>query len=280
MALAFFADKGIDVSLDDGGVCTTDGRIFGLEPLRRRLTGVDSEEWEQAVDTHFSLLLEVDPAMPVTFARAAGALRSAVIGEGDLGLFDDALMERKLVDGLGERMMLRRGPLGMTVTTATVEEWGVEPERVWERARRGSIWDEPVEAHEVRVGEAIRFRRVCGGRWTSTHVLDLDRHVGATTSYGALVAVPARDEILIHEISDSSFADAALAMLSFSHISFAESPLPVGLDLFWWSGSGLHRICRPGDERYEYIRVPEFSSMLWRLEEALGATVRPRHDSS
>ena len=53
--------------------------------------------------------------MPATFQEAASRLRSAVIAESDLGLFDGALMERPLVDGLGERLMVRRGPLEPSV---------------------------------------------------------------------------------------------------------------------------------------------------------------------
>jgi hypothetical protein len=98
-------------------------------------------------------------------------------------------------------------------------------------------------------------------------VLDLDRYLDLRLDFGALVAVPARDEILVHQIRDAGFTEAALTMLSHAVDSYVEAPLPVGCDLYWWSGSQLARICTPAEDRYQYIRVPEFSAMLWRLEE-------------
>lgn len=268
MALAYFAGNDSDVSVTDEGLTTGDGRIFGLEPLRRRLAERDPSEWSQAVTEHFDVLLQVDPEMPATFEEASPNLRSAVIAEADLGLFDGAIMERPLVDGLGERLMLRRGQLGMTVTAETVDGWGVDTEVVWARARDASLWDEPVERCSFRLGAGVEFSALRGGRWTSTRVLAMERHLDARVEYGALVSVPARDEILFHQIRDDRFTDAALAMMSHAATSYWESPLPIGCDLFWWNSGRLARICTPAEDRYRYIRVPEFSAMLWRLEEA------------
>lgn len=278
LALAYFASSGIEVSVVDEGLATEDGRVFGLEPLRRRLADHQPETWVEAVRHHFDTLLAVDPAMPGTFEEAATRLRSAVIAESDIGLFEGALMERRLVDGLGERLMLRSGPLGMTVTSETVERWAVGPDRVWQQARSGSLWDEPVDVERFRVADgAARYLAVRGGRWTSTQVLAVERYVDPRHRYGALVAVPARDEILIHRIHDASLTDAALAMLSHAMSSFVESPLPVGCDLFWWNEGSLHRICTPADGHYRYIRVPAFSEMLWRLDERTTGVGKRRH---
>ncbi|MGA7272063.1 MAG: hypothetical protein WB239_13410 [Acidimicrobiia bacterium] len=270
MALEYFAARGLDVELGDGGLTDPDGRVFGLEPLRRRLADIDPSEWVPALESHFDLLLTVDPAQPERFEPAAPNLRSAVIAASDLGLFDGALMERPLVEGLGERLMLRKGPLAMTVTTEVVDGWQVDPGLVWDKARDGSLWDEPAERIGFQSASA-GFTAVRGGRWTSTRVLAMERYVDPTSPYGALVAVPARDEVLYHRIEGRSFTDAALAMLEHAAASFLASPLPVGCDLFWWRSGRLWRICRPGDDHYHYIRVPEFSAMLWELEEATGA---------
>lgn len=274
LALAYFADVGMEVRLTDEGLTSAEGMVFGLEPLRRRLAEHDVSEWPERVRGHFEVLLSADPTMPASFEEAAPNLRSAVISEVDLGLFDGAIMERPLIEGLGERLMLRRGPLGMTVTAETVEGWDVNPAAVWARARDGALWDEAVHRRPFSVGELARYTAIRGGRWTSSQVLGLERHLSDRVEYGALVAVPARDEILVHQIRDRSFADAALAMLSHAMSSYVESPLPVGCDLYWWWEGGLARICTPAEDRYRYVRVPEFSAMLWRLEEATAGTCR------
>lgn len=266
LALEYFAATDIDVSLTDEGLTTGDGRTFGLEPLRRRLACHPAHEWPEKVRRHFDVLLAADHEMPATFGDAAPNLRSAVVAEVDLGLFDGAIMERPLVDGLGERLMLRRGILGLTVTEETVTGWGADIDEVWQTARQNALWDEPVHREEFRLAQ-VRYTAIRGGRWTSTRVLDLDRYLDLRLDFGALVAVPARDEILVHQIRDAGFTEAALAMLSHAVDSYVESPLPVGCDLYWWSGSDLARICTPAEDRYQYIRVPEFSAMLWRLEE-------------
>lgn len=268
LALAYFGDCNLEVTVTDEGLTTEDGRVFGLEPLRRRLAHQDPEAWSEFVQSHFDVLLSATPEMPATFEEAAPSLRSAVVAEADLGLFDGAILERPIVDGLGERLMLRRGLLGITVTAEVVEGWEADPEAVWGRARSGSLWDEAVqkETHAVG-GGAVRYFSLRGGRWTSTRVLALDRYLNGRHAYGALVTVPARDEVLVHQIRDEAFTDAALAMLSHTATSYVESPLPVGCDLYWWNQGELSRICTPAEDRYRYIRVPAFSAMLWRLEE-------------
>lgn len=269
LALTYFGGTGIEVTVTDEGLTTEDGRVFGLEPLRRRLGRHESDLWPELVRSHFDVLLSATPPMPSDFEEAAPNLRSAVVAESDLGWFDGAILERSLVDGLGERLMLRCGALGMTVTSEVVDGWEVDRDQVWDRARNGSLEDEPVqrEYHWAAAG-AVRYFSLRGGRWTSTRVLALDRYLDLGHAFGALVAVPARDEILVHQISDESFTDTALAMLSHTAHSYLESPLPVGCDLYWWDQGRLARICTPAEDRYRYIRVPEFSAMLWRLEEA------------
>lgn len=277
MALEYFAAVGIDVDVTDEGLTTGDGKVFGLEPLRRRLCQRDPAEWREAIRVHFETLLAVDPELPTTLAEAGPNLRSAVIAEADLGLFDGAIMERRLVDGLGERLMFRKGALGMTVRADIVEAWGDDPEAVWARARRGSLLDEPVEREEILLADPpSSFSSVRGGRWTSTWVVGLEALLPRPSRFGAIVAVPARDEILFHVIRDGSFAEATVAMLGLAASSYSESPLPIGCDLFWWSAGKLARICTPGESSYRYIRVPEFSRMLWELEETLGRH-RPAH---
>lgn len=275
LSLESLAALGVDVEVTDEGLATPDGKVFGLEPLRRRLAAAEPDEWPGLVRRHFDLLMAVDPEMPGSFEEAAPNLRAAVIADVDLGLFDGAIMERPLVDGLGERLMLRRGSLGMTVTAEACDDWAIGPAAVWERARQNAIWDEPI--HRQRFGpRPVGYTAIRGGRWTSTQVLDLNRHLTGAAAFGALVAVPARDEVLVHQIRDEAFTDAAMAMLSHTVDSYAQAPLPVGCDLFWWSGTQLSRICTPGEDRYRYVRVPEFSAMLWRLEESC-AGLRARH---
>lgn len=276
LALTYFAVAGVEVTIGDEGVTTPEGQIFGLEPLRRRLAEVGETGWGEAVGRHFDLLRNVDTILPPSFDAARPHLRSAVVAEADLGLFEGAIMERRLTDGLGERLMLRRGQLGMTVTAEAVGAWDVAEEEVWAQAREGSLWDEPIHRREFRLAGGVAYSAVRGGRWTSTRVLALDRHLDRSPQYGALVAVPARDELLLHQIRDETFADAALAMLSHAASSYVESPLPIGCDLFWWCAGRLARICTPGQDRYLYVRVPEFSAMLWRLEEALTDCRRSR----
>ena len=270
MVLAYFAAVGIEVEVIDDGVATGDGKVFGLEPLRRRLGRQAAGEWQEAVRRHFDTLMAVDPELPATYLEAVPHLRVAVVAEADLGLFQGEIMERKLVDGLGERLMFRRGPLGITVRVDVVDAWGEQPAAVWERGRRGALWDEPVERDEILLGDLpVTFSRLRGGRWTSTWVVALEEHLARPTPYGAVVAVPTREEIYFHPIRDESFADAAVAMLGMAAAALAESPLPVGCDLFWWRAGKLDRICTPGDGRYQYLRVPEFSAMLWQLEQSL-----------
>lgn len=198
-----------------------------------------------AVANHFDLLLGVSPDMPTTFQEAAPLFRSAVVAEADMGVFDGALFERVLADGLGERPMIRRGSLGLTVTREVVESWGVSPGEVWVQARSGSLWAELCEITHFSSPEGVPYHAIRGGRWTSTHVLGLERHLSKPVANGALVAVPVRDEVLFHQIEDEEFVDVTLAMVAHAVDSYLSDPLPVPCDLFWWDAGQLHRIATP-----------------------------------
>lgn len=261
LALRWFAatDQDVDVAAD--GLVTDDGRVFGLEPLRRRLAHVDANGWDDAVEAHFRALHDVDPTVPSRFEEARGGLRATVVAAADMGMFDGALAERPLVDGVGERLMLKRGSLGLTVTTEHLDSWSVDSASVWETARSNVLWDEAVE--RVPTSGFVRLR---GGSWTSTALLHVGHHVDVDPDFGALVSVPARDEVLVHPVRDDHFPESAVAMLAAAADVYVAAPLPVSCDLFWWRQGELERICTPGSDGYRYIRVPSFSRMLWRLE--------------
>lgn len=275
LALEYFEGAGIDVTVVDGSIHSSNGQVFGLMPLQRRLSEVPPDEWASLVHRQFEVLLGFELAYPASFEAARSLLRSAVVSQLDLGMFDGALMERPLVDGLGERLMIRRGELGMTVTEEVVGGWKVDPADVWEAARSGSLWDEPVHREEFGWPNA-RFTAIRGGKWTSTRALDVGRYLRPPAMYGALVAVPARDEVLVHQITDETMGPAAVAMLQHSIESFQRSPLPVGCDLFFWHDGELARIATPGEDGFVYLRVPEFSRILWTLEETLRTAVPGR----
>lgn len=223
-----------------------------------------------AVANHFDLLLGVSPDMPTTFQEAAPLFRSAVVAEADMGVFDGALFERVLADGLGERLMIRRGSLGLTVTREVVESWGVSPGEVWAQARSGSLWAELCEITHFSSPEGVPYHAIRGGRWTSAHVLGLERHLSKPVANGALVAVPGRYEVLFHQIEDEEFVDVTLAMMAHAVDSYLSATLPVSCDLFWWDAGQLHRIATPAEGRYRYIRVRGFAEMMMRLESKAG----------
>lgn len=259
LALDYFASAGIVPEVTPDGLKLEGGEVFGLEPVRRRLAAMPQVEWVGAITRHFDLLMNVDHSMPETFADARLALRSAVVDAASMGLFDGALFERPLTDGLGERLMLRRGETGMTVTAETVEGWGTDHAQVWSTARANTLDAEPYRVD--RFDSYVAYR---GGRWTSTRLLDIANYPG--TTWGSVVIAPARDEVLAHRIVDDGFTDAVLAMLAHAVDSFVSSPLPLTCDVYWAHDGRLDRICEAGGERFKYIRVPEFSAMLWQLE--------------
>lgn len=265
LAVAHLTEAGLEVTVEGDGLVTGDGRVFGLEPLRRRLAGLDRGAWREAVDLHFSALFAVDPSPPEVFEEAEPNLRSAVVAASDLGMFEGALVERPLAPGLGERLMLKRGDLAMTVTVDAASAWGVDPDEVWATARSNAIWDEPVTRRRVAV-EGGRYLALEGGSWASTRVVDLGRELDPTVAYGALVAVPARRAVLVHQIRDPGFVTVAVEMLRAAVACHVRAPLPVTCDLYWWNAGRLERICAPDGRRFRYVRVPDFSAMLRRLE--------------
>ncbi|MPZ53050.1 MAG: hypothetical protein GEU79_10025 [Acidimicrobiia bacterium] len=267
LAMQVLDELGVEVTITDEGLESEEG-VFGLGPLRARLGDYGEEDWVGLVRAHFEGLLRVEVVVPESYDEARTRLRSAVISEHAMGMFDGALMERPLVDGLGERLMLRHGSMGMTVTEDVASSWGVEMEQVWKEARERSIWDESV-IRDVYMKEGLTFTAIRGGIWTSSRVLDLDRFIDPRIDYGVLTVVAARDEVLFHQIRDDRFAEAAVAMIEFAGLGFDETPFPVGCDLHWWFGDRLHRVGAPSHDGYRYLQVAEFSETLTRLERDL-----------
>ena len=180
---------------------------------------------------------------------AAGQLRLRLYNEEDLGELRDSLVARSLAPGLLETVVidypeslspLQRSALG----------------RLSENEAFGAAihWSLDREPHYVQTDEVYGVPITFVGeqhRYIGAHLHLLLRHVNGHAPFGALVAVPIPEYVIIHVIGADTHLFAAMeAMQDLARTHYEKGEKPLTTQVYWWC---------PGD--YERIPVPDsFSS--------------------
>lgn len=170
-------------------------------------------------------------------------LRVRIYTEEGLGGLRDALVTRPLAPGLLQTVVADFPDSIMPLDRRSIGDRPVD--RVFGVALRASLEKEPHYTSRdefwnvpiLHIGERHRY--------VGCHVHVLKRYVGAVP-YGALVAFPVPEYVIVHEIGDTNLFAAleALQALARRHVDHGEKPITP--QLYWW---------RPG--RYEQLPEPE-----------------------
>ncbi|WP_112248124.1 hypothetical protein [Kribbella monticola] len=119
--------------------------------------------------------------------------------------------------------------------------------------------------------------------WSASRALVLDTVLRESLhledpKYGVLVALPARDLLLIHVIRDLSVLPALSAMLHLTHTAFESAPGPLTPTVYLVDATGWHpaTIALP-DHPLPYHLSPQLRALIHCLAEFEGA---PEHDQT
>ncbi|MBO2445550.1 hypothetical protein J4573_00450 [Actinomadura barringtoniae] len=176
---------------------------------------------------------------------AAGQLRLRLYHPDDLGDLRDSLVARPLAPGLLETVVidypeslspLQRSALG---NLSENEAFGA-----------AILWSLDREPHYVQTDEVYGVPITYVGeqhRYVSAHLHLLLRHVNGHAPFGALVAVPIPEYVIIHVIGPDAHLFAAMeAMQDLARTHYEKGEKPLTKQVYWWC---------PGD--YERIPVPD-----------------------
>lgn len=237
LSLAAAVTHGFNVSYD-GGVALvsadSSGPVLGLSNLARTVARYDTNEWPGLVDEHFARLFgqvrqgpPAPPADPVNQLVQRLVPRDALPADwtADRPDFLPGLVSvPAAINGGIVTMYLEPADLGLTWSAA--ESFGL-----------ANLRKLPAEVeHEEYDGIRIAF--VTGTAFAASKALVLDTvlrdafHVDAS-EHGVLVALPARDVLMIHVIEDLAVIPALGHLLNLAARFHATSEGPLTPNVYW-----------------------------------------------
>ncbi|WP_405059287.1 hypothetical protein OG474_42090 [Kribbella sp. NBC_01505] len=251
----------------DGGVLMKDGMVAGLVNLARTVGGLPRQRWQAAVSAHFD---QMDPGGGVP------TVPEDLENELYLRLVDASTINPDWHERVPEFVP------GLLIAPATYTGRAVAMH--FDLDRIGIPW------HEInRIGlanlrrlkdkvehvqlQGAEIAMLTGSMFTASRALVLDTvlreslHV-ENPPYGCVVAMPARDMLLVHVMRDPTVVDALLAMMRLATCFYRESPGPVSPHMYYVADNEWHQLTDYSTGTADLRRVPAFSAAMHRIEAA------------
>ncbi|MBC6462074.1 hypothetical protein [Actinomadura sp. HBU206391] len=181
-------------------------------------------------------------------------LRLRLYTDETLGDMRDALVTRRLAPGLLETVVVDHPDALMPLNRSDV---GGTPENsVFGTALSLSLGKEPHYIETVAV-QGVDVMHIGGThRYVSSQVHALRRHVEpASVPYGALVAFPLPEYVLVHPIGGAHLFAAMEAVQDLSRRLFEAGDKAISTQVFWWRPGSYERL--PEEEALNSGQVPD-----------------------
>ncbi len=227
-----------------------DGQVreFELKPIAEKCLGQPENAWREAIHEYFLGVFTAHDEARALMHRASQfdtvkhALRINVYAQRPeaAGAGHD-LLSFEIADGLFGVVVLDFATTTRSVSEAEIEPWGRSTRELIEVAVSNSL-TEPVRREQLALGDDTQVTLFGGGFFTSSRVLKLDKHVPIDHPWGALVAIPNRNTLLLHPIVTVKAMHALQAMALLSHKLFAAGPGGVSPEVFWWRQGVMTRL--------------------------------------
>jgi len=267
---------GLDVHFGGPGrLDSSDGIVYSLLPLAKRLADRDIATWDEALEAHFeemadSLNEPVGPQHLRVRLMAAGSMPPEAL---------DTPFWTEFAPGIWACLVVELPTLIRTVTPDDLEHLDAhaDPTELWQRAWENVREADIIERHDVSmVGKAELHAFAGSSFFVASKVSDLaavlahhlDTDAALAAPHGILVAIPRRHTFAAHVIRDLGVVDAINAMLPFALRLASDGPGPISPNLLWWrDGTWTALSSRATDEGLEFSPPVDFVEML----SALGA---------
>ncbi|WP_327635427.1 hypothetical protein OHB24_36285 [Kribbella sp. NBC_00482] len=277
LAEAAVAERGFSMRYDGSGTLIAVGNdddpvgdvpSAGLANLARTVSGLPRQQWRSAVAAHFDQMLPAGerPMVPEDLEN-----------ELYLRLVCAATIERGWTDGVPEFVP------GVVTAPATytgravamhfdIDSLGVP----WEEITRMGLANlrrlkDDVELVRDPSGDGAEVAMLTGGMFTASRALVLDTVLRESLRvenppFGCLVAMPARDMLLIHVMRDHTVISAFGMLLNLANCFFADSPGPVSPHVYYVTGNEWQQVTDYSTGKAQLQARGRFSEALRRLD--------------
>ncbi|MEV5966011.1 hypothetical protein AB0L70_29860 [Kribbella sp. NPDC051952] len=277
LAEAAVAERGLPMRYDgatalvpigDDGAPVGDGTFAGLVNLARTVGGLPRQRWRDAVAAHFDQMFPPGgrPAIPEDLEA-----------ELYLRLVSASAIEPSWTDRVPEFVP------GVLIAPATYA--GTAVAMHFDIDRLGVPWDEMTRmglANLRRLKDEVdlvqqpgdngaEVAMLTGGMFTASRALVLDTVLRESLRvenppFGCLVAMPARDMLLIHVLRDQTVVSAFGMLAGLASCFFADSPGPVSPHVYYVTGSEWQQVTDYSTGTARLQAGGRFSEALRRLD--------------
>ena len=251
-------DDGLFVDMGD-----PEPRVYGLTNLAQLCARVERADWPAAIRDHFDhmdkLFAEVDADVPWDAARAL--LKPRVFPTGDAERYE--AVSYPLTPELSVVLALDYPDSVKTLHRDHVDAWPAADELY--AIALENLRADPAPAPETVTGpNGVAFDVYEGDSYfTASHLLRLAELRGDPRLTHALVAVPNRHLMLVHEIRDLTVAPTLGAMVNGAASAYESGPGSITPDVLWWHAGALTRIPAWIDKKGVNIAPPDaFTELL------------------
>ncbi|GAA1676317.1 hypothetical protein GCM10009745_19420 [Kribbella yunnanensis] len=264
--------SGALLSVGDDGLPADGGMSAGLMNLARTVSGLPRQQWRAAVAAHF------DQMAP---GGAPPAVPEDLDNELYLRLVDASTINPEWAERVPEFVPgLRMAPAtyaGRSVAMHfDVDSLGLP----WQDINRIGL------ANLRRLKDTVEYvdcqgaqvAMLSGSMFTASRALVLDTvlreslHV-ENPPFGCVVAMPARDLLLVHVMRDPAVVYAMLEMTKMATRGYSESPGAVSPHIYYVTDNEWYQLTDYSTGKADLKRVPRFSAAMRRLEAEARANV-------
>jgi hypothetical protein len=223
---------------------------FGLRSLLQRCDGLPQDQWPRVISQHFDDLLETLTQQGRIIERMSNFERARE-------RLTVRIYPADSVPSATRKQLVCRTDLPGTVTVLmldlpkAIQSVSADLAKHWERSER--------ELFETALGNVRRRSEVeVSQSWTaggakivtlrgedatvSSHVLLLKEHPEAIGKFGAIVAVPTRNQVMCHPIEDSSVGRAGEEMAPMVERARQAGPGGTSAQLYWYHDGRFEQV--------------------------------------
>ncbi len=234
----------IEIDQDEGLVRPDSGTqafssVLGLQNIAQMCRQADRNEWRELIAAHFNSIFDAtgdDNALEIDmsdFARLKDRLRARLY-PADIINHTAEIVQRAGPEGTLEVLALDLPTTVRTVSRAEAKVWRLDPEDLLDIGRQNLRASRKLAETVFPLEQGTRLKVLAGDSYyAASHALFLDEYLRDDLPHGALVGIPKRDMLLLHEIRDMGLMEAMTALLQLIVGMHRDGPGSLSPYLYW-----------------------------------------------
>ncbi|MCS7060006.1 MAG: hypothetical protein RMN25_02470 [Anaerolineae bacterium] len=243
----YFRDRNMAIVIDHtkGVIRTQNGPLafngtLGLQNIAQACRQADRDQWRDLITAHFDSIFQVsgnDSALyidPSDFEHIKHLLRARLYPVDILNHAVD-VVHRPGPEGTIEALVLDLPTTVRTVSQSETQGWSLSVSEALDFGRENLRRSSALTQGILSLDRGAHLKVFSGDHfYAATHALFLDRYLPSDLPHGALVAIPRRDVLIVHDIHNMGVMEAAIPMLELIVSIHREGPGSLSPYLYWW----------------------------------------------